>query len=43
MTGSNPAPNDLDAILREPGSLEGLAEQLGQRDPNAKAFGTSGQ
>lgn len=48
LTGANPGgsmnldpertPNDLDAILRDAGGLEGLAEQLGQNEPNAKAF-----
>jgi len=28
-------PDDLDAILRDAGGLQGLAAQLGQGDPNA--------
>ena len=28
-------PEDLDAILRDAGGLQGLAVQLGQGDPNA--------
>ena len=28
-------PDDLDAILRDAGGLQGLAVQLGQGDPNA--------
>jgi hypothetical protein len=30
-------PKDLDAILRDPGGLQGLAAQLGQGDPNEPA------
>ncbi len=38
MNGPGHKPDDLDAILRAHGGLKGLAEQLGQTDPSAKAF-----
>jgi hypothetical protein len=35
VSGPDQKPDDLDAILRDAGGLQGLAVQLGQGDPNA--------
>ncbi len=38
MTGPEAKPDDLDALLRDYGGLEGFARELGQLDPNERFY-----